>query len=127
MSDVTEDFLEHFGVKGMRWGKRSDGGSSVEVAKKSKAPIDKDKLSAARKDLYKGVKQSYSGKSGKVKGGAVVAATLLGSTVGSQVLGAQMMRSAGYTKGKSFAMGFVGGAPGAALAIELKARKMSRE
>lgn len=131
MSDnPTEDFLEHYGVKGMHWGKHKSSGSSVEVARKpAKAPINQDKLSAARKDLYSGLKKTYSNKHGnvsKAKAGAVITAGLLGSTAANQIVGVQMMRSAGYSKGKSVAMGILGGAPGAALAIELKARKMAR-
>lgn len=128
----SEAFLEHYGVKGMHWGKhKAKGGSSVEVAKHpAKAPINQDKLKAARKDLYSGLKKQYSNKDGhvsKVKTGGMIAAHLLGSTLATQVVGAQMMRSAGYSKGKSLAMGIVGGAPGAALAIELKARNIARQ
>jgi hypothetical protein len=129
MSDSpTEDFLEHYGVKGMHWGKHKSS-SAVEVHKPGKAPINKDKLSAARKDLYGGLKAQYSNKHGKIsktKAGAMIATHLLSGTIATQVVGAQMMRSAGYSKGKSLAMGIVGGAPGAALAIELKARKIAR-
>ncbi|QFG09118.1 hypothetical protein PBI_SPORTO_10 [Arthrobacter phage Sporto] len=127
MGDPTDDFLAHYGVKGMRWGKRK-AGTDVEVSSKSKkAPIDSDKLSAARNELYKGTRDRLKTKGGKAVMGAAVVTTLLGGPIGSQIVGAQMMRDAGYSKGKSLTMGIVGGAPGAMLAIELKARKMARE
>lgn len=127
MSDPTDDFLAHYGVKGMRWGKRK-AGTDVEVSDKpKKAPIDKDKLAVARKELYKGSAEHYKTKGGRVEMGASIAATLLGGSVGSSIVGARMMRSAGYSKGKSAVMALTLGAPGAALAIELKARKMARE
>lgn len=137
MAEPTDNFLEHYGVKGMHWGKHKSGGTSsgsgsgtVAVVSKpgGKAPIDKAKLSAARKDLYSGVKQHYKSNGQKVLGGAAIAASLFsGGTVGTVVVGSQMMRGAGFSKGKSVAMGLIGGAPGAALAIELKARKMARQ
>ncbi len=128
MSDPTEDFLEHYGVPGMKWGKRKSSGD-VEVSKKvPRNPIDKDKLKAARKDLYDGVKTHYKSNGQKTLAGAAIAASLwTGGTSGTVVVGAQMMRGAGFSKGKSVAMGMLGGTPGAMLAIELKARKMSRE
>lgn len=124
MSDSpTEDFLEHYGVKGMHWGKHKSS-SAVEVHKPGK--VNKDKLVSVRKDLYKGTADHYKTKAGKVELGASVVASLLGGGVGSAVVGARMMRGAGYSKGKSVAMGLIGGAPGAALAIELKARKIAK-
>jgi hypothetical protein len=119
MSTEVDDFLAHYGVKGMRWGKRGT----------KKGPVDKEKLKSARKEIYGDVKKYYNNsKSAKVTAGAAVATSLLtGGTTGSVVVGVQMMRGAGFSKGKSIAMGALGGAPGAALAIELKARKMARE
>lgn len=123
--EEVDSFLEHYGVKGMHWGKHKSS-SAVEVHKPGKAPINKDKLHAVRKDLYKGAAAHYKTKGGKVEMGASIVASLLGGSVGSSVVGARMMRSAGYSKGKSVAMAMTLGAPGAALAIELKARNMAR-
>lgn len=120
----TNDFLEHYGVKGMHWGKHKSS-SAVEVARKPST--NKDKLKAARKDLYSGATAHYKTKAGKVELGASIASSLIGGSVGSSLVGARMMRSAGYSKGKSVAMALTLGAPGAALAIELKARKMAKE
>lgn len=126
MSEVTEDFLAHYGVKGMRWGKRQSSGD-VEVSRKSKGPIDKDKLRSARKDLYGDVKASYNGKQKTLAGAAIAASIFTGGSVGSVVVGAQMMRGAGFSKGKTMATAILGGAPGAVLMIELQARKNARE
>lgn len=127
MPDVTEDFLSHYGVKGMRWGKRQSSGD-VEVSRKpKKGPIDKDKLRAARKDLYGDVKSSYNGKQKTLAGAAIAASIFTGGSVGSVVVGAQMMRGAGFSKGKTAATALLGGAPGAVLMIELQARKNARE
>lgn len=127
MSEVTEDFLAHYGVPGMRWGKRRSS-SDVEVSRKpKKAPIDKDKLKAARKDLYDDVKASYNGKQKTLAGAAIATSLFTGGTVGTVVVGAQMMRGAGFSKGKTVATAILGGAPGAVLMIELQARKNARE
>lgn len=129
MPDVTEDFLAHYGVKGMHWGKhKSSSGKEVEVSRTKKAPIDKDKLRAARKDIYSDVKAGMSSKGQKTLTGAAIAGTLLGGgPIATQIVGAQMMRSAGFSKGKTVATAILGGAPGAVLMIELQARKNARE
>lgn len=69
MTIQVEDFLEHHGVVGMKWGKHksksdsSSGGGSKAVAK-VKAPeqkVDKLKLKAARKEIRGDVKQRLVG------------------------------------------------------------------
>jgi hypothetical protein len=109
----VDDFLAHYGVKGMKWGKHQTKGDFKAAVKSN------------RKELYKGVGSVY--KSKKQTGLAVATTLLSGGSVASAVIGTQMMRGAGYSKGKSFAMGMIGGAPGAVVAIELKARNMARE
>jgi hypothetical protein len=108
--EALDNFLMHYGVKGMKWGKHA-----------SKADY-KSSVKSHRKELYKGLGETYSKKRNI---GVLGAAAFAGA--GTQLVGAQMMRSAGYSKGKSFAMAMIGGAPGAALAIELKARRMAKE
>lgn len=123
---VVDDFLQHYGVKGMRWGKRQSSGD-VEVSKKSKGPIDKEKLSAERAKLYGGVKKQYESNGQKALAGAAIAGSLVtGGTLGTVVVGAQMMKGAGFSKGKTVATALLGGAPGAVLMIELQARKNAR-
>lgn len=131
MSTEVDDFLSHVGVKGMHWGKRKSGPTTEakpgkEVA--SKGPIDKTKLKAARKEIYSQVGESMHKPSQRVLSGAAIASSLIsGGSTGSIVIGAQMMRGAGFSKGKTIATAALGGAPGAILMIELKARKMARE
>lgn len=50
--DDPEDFLEHFGVKGMRWGQRKD--QSIGVSKKTSREAKKDAVESARAKLFYG-------------------------------------------------------------------------
>lgn len=128
MSEVTEDFLAHYGVKGMHWGKhKSSDSKTVEVSRQKKAPIDKAKLKEARKDIYSDVKAHMGTPGQRVTTGAALASTLIGGPSGSAIIGAQMMRGAGFSKKKAFTTALLGGAPGAMLMIELQARKNARE
>jgi hypothetical protein len=132
MPDVTEDFLSHYGVKGMHWGKhKSSGGGTVEKLSRSDKQVAKGdykaKVKEARKDIYSDVKAGMSTRGQKTLAGASIAASLFtGGSVGSVVVGAQMMRAAGFSKGKTTATALIGGAPGAVLMIELQARKNAR-
>lgn len=110
MSEVTDDFLEHYGVRGMKWGKRSGGGKS-EI---------KTERKAIRKEMYKSAGASVKANKGKT----VVGALLLG---GSATAGVTLARAAGHSKGKSLAIGLLGGAPGGMLAIHLAAKKATKE
>lgn len=47
-ADAVEDFLQHYGVKGMRWGFRKDGGSGGRKAASSKESADSKKAAAAK-------------------------------------------------------------------------------
>ena len=47
MSETTEDFLSHYGVQGMKWGKRKGGSGGASSARKSK-PSSDDILGARR-------------------------------------------------------------------------------
>lgn len=109
MSETIEDFLEHHGVVGMKWGKRS-GGS------KSSKSVTKSARKAVRKEMLKD-----AGASVKAHKGRTAASLIL---VGpSATAGMQLARSAGHGKGASIAIGLLGGAPGGVLAVHLAARK----
>lgn len=56
MTDTVDDFLEHFGVKGMKWGVRNDRGHEGERAK-TKTIVKADKK----------YEKSFSGMSGYIK------------------------------------------------------------
>lgn len=116
MSEVTDDFLEHYGVQGMKWGKRSGG----------KAPINKANLKVARKEIYGDTKNRLLGNK-KKKGAMVALALIAGGPGASAAVGISLARSAGYSKGKSAAIGLIGGAPAGILVAELSARKAARE
>lgn len=121
MSDYTDDFLEHYGVVGMKWGKHKSGsgGSGGSSSGGKKARIDKTDLKIARKAIYKNAGASVKANKGKT----VVAALLAG---GSATAGITLARAAGHSKGKSLAIGLLGGAPGGVIAVELAARKAAR-
>lgn len=117
MSEVTDNFLEHYGVKGMKWGKsgaKGGGGGSVNKAK----------VKAARKEIYGGAKQNLFGKGQK---GKTVASALLGTPGASARVGYALAKSAGYSKGQSLAVGLLAGAPGGVLAAELSARRAGQD
>ncbi|QED11512.1 hypothetical protein PP914_gp021 [Arthrobacter phage Qui] len=115
MSDVTDDFLSHYGVQGMKWGKHKAGGGSGSGGGTNKAAVKE-----ARKDMYKSAGAHIKANKGKT----VVAALLTG---GSATVGYNLARSSGLSKGQSVAVAALGGAPGGMLAIEISARKSARE
>lgn len=111
--EALDDFLAHYGVKGMKWGKHQ-----------SKEDFKAD-VKTQRKELYKGVGEVYKS---RTQTGIAAASILLASpAVGSAVIGTQMMRGAGFSKGKSMAVGLLAGPTGAVVAIEMKARRLARE
>lgn len=113
MSDVVDNFLEHHGVPGMKWGKH-----------KTKASFKTEKK-AITKAIYKQTGQNLWGKGSHQKGKTAVAA-LWGAPGVSAKVGYDMSKAAGYTKGKSLAIGLLGGAPGGIIAANIAAGKMAR-
>jgi hypothetical protein len=131
MTIQVEEFLEHHGVVGMKWGKhkanRTESGGGSKAVAKVKAPeqkIDKVKLKAARKEIRGDVKQRLIGNK-KKKGAAAAVLLIAGAPGASLAVGIATARGAGFSKGKSLAIGFLGGAPGALLVGEMHARKMA--
>ncbi len=141
------DFLEHFGVKGMKWGANKVGNAAAGAArgvvnlerkrldaarsmnskigeKISSNKIPKADLKTARKEIYTDVAKVYTSR--RKVGAAVAASLLFKPAIGSAVIGTQMMRGAGYSKGKSLAVGALSGPLGAVVAIEMKARSNAR-
>lgn len=110
MSEQTDDFLEHYGVRGMTWGKRSGGGKSPVKAERK----------AVRKEIYKDARGLVKANKGKTAVGL-----LLGG--GSITAGVTLARAAGHTKGQSLAIGLIGGAPGGVLAVHLAASRAVKE
>jgi hypothetical protein len=116
MSEQVEDFLEHHGVVGMKWGKHK-AGSGGSGGGKSAAKTERK---AVRKEILKDAIASTKAH----KGRAAASLILVGP---SATAGMQLARSAGHSKGASVAIGLLGGAPGGVLAVHLAARKMVAE
>lgn len=116
MSEVTDDFLQHYGVVGMKWGKRSGGGANA---------VQKANRNVARKEIYGAAKGRLLGNKKKI--GAMAVLSIVNAPATNVVVGVGLARSAGYSKGKSLAIGLLGGAPAGILVAELGARKAARE
>lgn len=58
----VDDFLEHFGVKGMRWGVRNGGSGSTKTESSKKKPSRAEKK-AAKKEFYQQKAQRVLAKS----------------------------------------------------------------
>jgi len=150
----VEDSLSHIGVKGMKWGHRKAEGSTsaspthpvrtailggaigTAVAKKRSetSPADRkvyrSSVRAARKVVL-GEARSYAMNHKALNAGSVVVGMILGGPIGAtSVAGgaasANIMRSQGYGKGKSLALGYLGGPIGGIVVTELSARKLAK-
>jgi len=119
MSETTDDFLQHYGVVGMKWGKRSGGSGGSGGSSGGNKAVAKANLKVARKDVFKGAGASVKAH----KGRTIASALLLGP---SATVGIQLARSAGHSKGASIAIGLLAGAPGGLIAAELSARKSAK-
>lgn len=108
-----DDVLAHYGVAGMKWGKRK---GSVDKATNG--------VRSARKEIYKNAGQGLVGKGRK--GQLVAAGILMGPSGLSGKVGYELAKSAGYSKGKSVAIGLLAGAPGGMVAAEISARRTAK-
>ena len=117
----SDDFLEHYGVKGMRWGKRKAPDAAKVAAKAGR----KAERSAIVKNL--GTQFNTTSTSGRVRTGATVAGALLATPVANIYMGAKVTRASGYSKGASVAVGLIGGTPGALVLAEVSARSRAKK
>lgn len=92
----TDDFLEHYGVKGMKWGQRT----GVQSTRKERRAAFK----TARKEQAQRNKSFLKSRSGgqKAKAFALDMATFGGYTTH------QLARSQGYSRGRSAALSTMG-------------------
>lgn len=113
MADV-DDFLEHYGVKGMKWGRRS-ASPEVKVARKEARKTVRQEIDKNFQEGYEAKRSASGTKSGAFKTDLLYAVGPYNS--------AKLAQSAGYSRGKSVAIGMLGGPLGGAIAAEVKVRK----
>ena len=116
---TSDDFLAHYGKKGMKWGVTSVSPSTKAARKSAKANLRKeydnnfrDRILVKSDAVPNGITQK------KAKQALVMDMASLG-----MYSGAQIARSAGYSKGKSVTIGILGGPPGAMLASEIRVQR----
>lgn len=109
-----ENYLKHYGVKGMKWGVRR----SEEQLAAARGARKTERAKATRDTA------DYMNKNKVRNYGSIVGASILGTPlVGGAVAGAQIARASGYSKGKSVAIGVLGNVPGGIIAAEVQVRK----
>lgn len=64
MADSANDFLAHYGVPGMKWGRRKSRSSTVETSSSSKSKVSDDakEVAEAKKKIAKGGTDSLNNK-----------------------------------------------------------------
>ncbi len=133
----VEDSLSHIGVKGMRWGHRKAEGSTSagpdHATRVADSNVYRGKVRAARKVVL-GEALTYA-KTHKgfnsISAGTIAVGTILGGPAGALGFAggsasANILRSQGYSRGKSLALGYLGGPVGAVVATEIAARKLAK-
>lgn len=123
----TDDFLEHYGVPGMKWGKRKAGGSTDVDRQTAKADrvAFKNRRGNARKEIYKTAGNQLVGT--RIRAGATIATGLfLHPAVTNMRVGYELTKAAGYSKGKSAAVGILAGTSGGVIAAEISANRTAR-
>ena len=106
---MTNETLEHAGVKGMKWG-----------VKKSK-----EERSADRSKIRKAVGENYDPRKmeGRIRTTATFALGILNAPLAAATVGMNIAKSSGYSTGASVATGLLGGVPGGILMSEIAVRK----
>lgn len=116
MEPDVEDFLAHYGKKGMKWGVRKNPGGDVKAARKE-----------ARSQIRQNFKEIHSSKTSsggqKVSAGKVAGSFILANATFGGSTGYQVARATGYKKGQALAIGFVGGPIGGVVISELQVRR----
>lgn len=133
--DDAEDFLAHYGVKGMKWGQRKSGTgapSARQVAKtekKAAKTADKATRKAGRREIASNLNKEFDLKTsaGKKRTGLTAASAILAGPATNIYMGAKIAQAAGYTKGQSAVVGLVGGAAGGLAVAELSVRADTRK
>lgn len=108
LGDVPVTEIAHHGVKGMKWGVRR---TPEQLGRKQK-----------RKSLRRANTESFNARQSNLKWGVLGASVVsgFGLPVTHAIVGYDITRSAGYSKGYSIATGIIGGPIGGLVASELK-------
>lgn len=114
----TDAFLQHYGKKGMKWGvtTKSPGAQAYSGAKKEQGARLKNQF----------MKTDSNGQR-KVSAGKVAGYSALALVSGGSSITAQYARSAGFSKGKSVAIGLLAGPAAGVVISELKVGKNARK
>lgn len=141
MSDdiLTDEFLAHYGVKGMKWGHRKAGTGEPSSRKAAKADGKADKAAAkaaaktarkaGRREIAKNLNSEFDLRTaeGKTRTGLTVASTILVGPATNIYMGAKIAQASGFSWGESAAVGLIGGAPGALAVAEISVRAKARK
>lgn len=139
----TDDFLAHYGIKGMKWGVRRsqaqlDSASNSTSRKQARRNASVEKKAAKKKkkaarigargaigyDL--GSKFNIHTLEGKVRTGATAAGLFFATPAAERYLGYELSKSAGYSTGTSAVIGLLGGTVGGLAASEISVRRKTR-
>lgn len=115
METDVEDFLAHYGKKGMKWGVRT-ASAEVKAARKAGRAENAKNLQARY------TKTNADGKTVMKKRRTAATVVDLMATGGGYT-GIQIAKSAGFTRGQSAAIGMLSGPVGAMVASEIKVRQ----
>ena len=119
MSELTvDDFLEHYGVKGMKWGVTRHNPQGIQPTRKMVREVTKE----TRKEHAKANREAWKSRStgNKAKTLAFDMATMGGYTA------SQLAKEEGYGRGKRTAITLMGG-HGATYIREVRIQKDVRE